>query len=101
MIDKYPELERARIEYEWGVNISRIPLIGRIDGNVYYAQGYAGHGVNMTQVAAEIIVDALCGTMERFDLFEKVHHCRIPLGQRFGNQIVALGMLYYRMRDLL
>jgi hypothetical protein len=26
---------------------------------------------------------------------------RIPLGQWFGNQMVALGMLYYRMRDLL
>jgi hypothetical protein len=30
-----------------------------------------------------------------------VRHVRIPLGQWFGNQMVALGMLYYRMRDLL
>jgi hypothetical protein len=39
--------------------------------------------------------------MERLDIFEKVRHVRIPLGQWFGNQMVALGMLYYRMRDLL
>jgi hypothetical protein len=41
------------------------------------------------------------GTLERFDLFANTRHIRIPLGQWFGNQIIALGMLYYRMKDIL
>jgi glycine/D-amino acid oxidase-like deaminating enzyme len=105
MVGIYPELENARIEYEWGgkigIVVNRIPLIGRIDKNIYYSQGYSGHGVNATHIAGEIIADAIGGTMERLDIFEKVRHVRIPLGQWFGNQMVALGMLYYRMRDLL
>lgn len=105
MIAKYPGLAEARIEFEWGgkigVNINRVPLIGRVDGNLYYAQGYAGHGLNMTHIAGEIIADAIGGTMERLDVFQTIRHLRFPLGQRIGNQAVALAMLYYRLRDLL
>jgi len=105
MVEIYPQLKDARIEYEWGgkigIVVNRIPLIGRVDKNIYYSQGYSGHGVNMTHIASEIVADAIGGTMERLDLFEKALHFRIPLGQWFGNQMVALGMLYYRMRDLL
>jgi hypothetical protein len=39
--------------------------------------------------------------MERFDLFERIRHIRLPLGRWAGNQMLALGMLYYRLRDLL
>jgi glycine/D-amino acid oxidase-like deaminating enzyme len=105
MVKIYPELADARIDYEWGgkigIVVNRIPLLGRVNDNVYYSQGYSGHGVNVTHIAAEIIADAIGGTLERFDLFAKTNHFRIPLGQWFGNQMVALGMIYYRLRDLL
>ena len=104
MVKIYPELADARIDYEWGgkigIVVNRIPLLGRVNDNVYYSQGYSGHGVNVTHIAAEIIADAIGGTLERFDLFAKTNHFRIPLGQWFGNQMVALGMIYYRLRDL-
>ncbi len=100
----YPQLEGVRVEYEWGGNIgivvNRVPLVGRIGKNVYYAQGYSGHGVNATHIMGEIMADAVGGTMEAFDLFARMKHFRIPGGQWFGNQIVALGMLYYRLKDL-
>ena len=38
---------------------------------------------------------------ERFDIFEKVKHYRIPGGQWVGNQLLALGMIYFRMLGLL
>ena len=105
MLKIYPQLEGVRIEYEWGgkigIVVNRIPVLGRIGKNVYYCQGYSGHGVNATHVAGEIMADAITGTMERFDLFANTRHLRIPLGQWFGNQIIALGMLYYRMKDLI
>ena len=94
-----------RIEFEWGgkigVVVNRVPLIGRLEGNLYHAIGYSGHGVNMTHTTAEIIADAIGGTLERIDLFERIKHVRIPLPQTLGNWMVATGMLYFRLRDLL
>jgi hypothetical protein len=41
------------------------------------------------------------GTMENFDLFADMKHFRIPGSQWMGNQIIALGMLYFRLKDRL
>ena len=78
-----------------------MPAIGRLAPNLYYLQGYCGHGVNASHIAAEIVSDAICGTTERFDLFDRICHVRLPLSDWFGNEMLALGMLYYRLRDLL
>jgi len=100
----YPQLKDYRVEYQWGGNIgiviTRVPLVGRIGKNVFYAQGYSGHGVNVSHIMGEILSDAIAGTMEAFDLFAKMPQIRIPGSQWSGNQIVALGMIYYRLKDL-
>jgi len=105
MLRIYPQLRDVRIEFEWGGKIgivmNRIPALGRINGNVYYCQGYSGHGVNATHIMGEIMADAIAGTMEKFDLFADMKHFRIPGSQWLGNQIIALGMLYYRIKDRL
>ena len=101
----FPQLAEKRIDYAWGGKIgivpNRVPLLGRIDRNIFYAMGYSGHGVNMTHVCGEIMADVVSGTCERMDVFAAMPHRRIPLGQWFGNQLVAMGMLYYRLRDIL
>ena len=100
----YPELEGVRIEYEWGGNIGivvrRVPLLGRLADNVFYAMGYSGHGVAPTHIAAEVMANAVEGDTEVLEVYEKIKHWRIPGGRWFGNQIVALGMLYYRALDM-
>jgi glycine/D-amino acid oxidase-like deaminating enzyme len=105
MLKIYPQLKDVRIDYEWGgkigIVLNRIPALGRINKNVYYCQGYSGHGVNATHVMGEVMVDAITGTMEKFDLFAGMKHFRIPGSQWMGNQIIALGMLYYRLQDML
>jgi glycine/D-amino acid oxidase-like deaminating enzyme len=105
MLKVYPQLKDVRIDYEWGGKIGivlrRIPTLGRIHGNVYYCQGYSGHGVCPTHVMGEVMADAVTGTMERFDLFADMKHFRIPGSQWLGNQIIALGMLFYKMKDRL
>ncbi|MCP5091215.1 MAG: FAD-binding oxidoreductase [Gammaproteobacteria bacterium] len=105
MLDVYPQLNGVRIDYEWGgkigIVLNRIPAMGRINKNVYYCQGYSGHGVNATHLMGEIVSDAITGTMEKFDLFADMKHFRLPGSQWMGNQIIALGMLYYKMKDLL
>ncbi|PPC98660.1 MAG: FAD-dependent oxidoreductase [Hyphomicrobium sp.] len=105
LIEIFPQLKDVRIDYAWGgridIVITRVPAIGRLEPNVYFMQGYCGHGVNATHIAADIVSDAICGTMERFDLFDKIKHVRLPVGRWAGNQMLALGMLYYRLRDKL
>jgi glycine/D-amino acid oxidase-like deaminating enzyme len=104
MLKIYPQLKHTKIEYEWGgkigIIINRIPHLGRIDKNIFYSQGYSGHGVNVTHITGRILAEAISGTYEKFDLFEKVRHHRIPGSRWFGNQMIALGMMYYRLMDL-
>lgn len=101
----FPQLKDVRLDYAWGgkidIVLTRVPAIGRREPNVYYMQGYCGHGVNATHIAGDVVAEAIAGTMERFDLFEKIRHVRLPVGQFLGNQLLALGMLYYRLRDVL
>ncbi len=104
MVAIYPELRGLRIDYEWGGNIGivvkRLPLLGRLAENIYYSMGYSGHGVAPTHIAAEVIANAMQGDTQVLEAYEKIKHWRIPGGRWFGNQIVALGMLYYRALDL-
>ena len=101
----YPQLKDVRVDFEWGgkigIVLNRVPVVGRINKNVYYCQGYSGHGVVATHVMGEVMSDAIAGTMERYDLFADMKHFRLPGSQWVGNQIIALGMLYYKLKDKL
>lgn len=105
LVEIFPALGGKRIDFTWGgridIVLTRVPAIGRLEPNVYYLQGYCGHGVNATHIAAEIVADAVAGTMEKFDLFARIRHIRLPVPRWAGNQMLALGMLYYRLRDSL
>jgi gamma-glutamylputrescine oxidase len=105
MLKVFPQLENARIDYEWGgyiaISINRIPQFGRIEGNTYYAQGYSGHGLAPAHMAGKIIADAIGGDLERFDIFERIRHRKLPGGKWFANPALALGMLYYRLKELI
>lgn len=104
MAKVFPQLANKRIDYAWGgqlgIVLNRVPLMGRIEDNVYYAMGYSGHGVNMTHAFGEILADAVAGNLEKMDLFERMPHTRLPFSRRISGQLVGLGMLFYRMRDL-
>ena len=105
MAKLYPQLADVRIDYAWGgtigVPINRVPLLGRIAPNVFYSQGYSGHGVNVTHLAGRIMADAVGGTLEQFDLFADVKPLVLPGGHRFSRPMVALGVLYYQIKDRL
>jgi glycine/D-amino acid oxidase-like deaminating enzyme len=101
----YPALANARIDYAWGgtigVPFNRVPQLGRVAPNVFYCQGYSGHGVNVTHLAGRIMADAVGGTLEQFDLFADVPPTVVPGAYRFYKPMVTLGMMYYRIRDRL
>lgn len=101
----YPELADVRIDYAWGgtigVPLNRVPQMGRVAPNIFYSQGYSGHGVNVTHIAGQVMADAVAGTLERFDLFASVPPARVPGAHLFQKPMVALGVFYYQVRDRL
>jgi glycine/D-amino acid oxidase-like deaminating enzyme len=105
MLRIYPQLAQVKVDYAWGgkvgVPINRVPQLGRISSNVFYSQGYSGHGVNVTHLAGQIMADAVAGTFERFDMFANIHPVIIPGAHRFSRPMVSLGMLYYQIKDRL
>jgi len=62
MISVYPQLRDARIEYVWGGTLDFafdiMPHAGQIDG-MYYAVGYAGHGVAMATYQGQKIAEMM------------------------------------------
>lgn len=105
MLKVFPDLADARIDFEWGgyiaISINRIPQLGRIGESTWYAQGYSGHGLAPSHLAGKVLADAIGGDLTRFDVFERVRHWRLPGGKWFANPALALGMLYYRLKEIL
>lgn len=105
MLRAFPQLQKVRIEYEWGgyiaISIKRIPQLGRIGESTWYAQGYSGHGLAPSHMAGKLLADAIGGDVEKFDVFQRIRHMKLPGGKWFANPALALGMLYYRLKELL
>ena len=106
MLGVFPRLRNTRIDFQWGgmigIGANRLPQIGRLPDqpNVYYAQAYAGHGLNATHLAGRLLAEAISGQLEgRFDLFTRVPHPTFPGGQRLRSPLLALGMLWHRLKD--
>jgi gamma-glutamylputrescine oxidase len=105
MLDVFPQLEELAIPYAWGgfvdITMNRSPHFGRLQDNIYYLQGFSGHGVAMTGMAGRLVAEAIAGQAERFDLFARLKHAPFPGGEFLRTPALVLGMWFYRLRDLL
>jgi gamma-glutamylputrescine oxidase len=101
----FPQLAAARIDYAWGgyvdITLNRAPHFGRLQPNVYFLQGFSGHGIVLTGIAGKLIAEAISGDSERFDVFARIPHRDFPGGVALRRPALVLGMLWYRLRDLL
>ena len=101
----FPELAAVKIANTWGgyldITMSRAPDFGRLAPNVFYLQGFSGHGMALTGLAGKLVAEAVAGTAERFDVFAKIPHRNFPGGPLLRRPSLVLAMLYYRLRDLL
>ncbi len=84
-----------------GIVMNRIPQLGKLSDNVWYCQGYSGHGVATSHIMGEIMAKAMSGSLEQFDTFARCKHLRVPLGDLFGNPMLAAGMWYYQLMEKL
>jgi gamma-glutamylputrescine oxidase len=105
MVRVFPSLADAKVGYAWGgyldITMSRAPDFGRLAPNVFYLQGFSGHGVTLTGLAGKLVAEAVAGTAERFDVFTRIPHRDFPGGPLFRRPSLVAAMLYYRLRDLL
>ncbi len=105
MLKVFPQLADTRIDYAWGgfvdITMNRAPDFGRLAPNVYYLQGFSGHGIALTGMAGQLVAEAIQGQAERFDMFGRIEHRKFPGGPALRTPLLVLAMAWFRLRDLL
>ena len=103
MVARFPDLAGCRVEYAWGglidVTASRAPDFGRLGTHIYYLQGFSGHGLNVTAIAARCVAEAIHGNTSRLELFERLPHRAFPESIWLRSSLLSVGTWYFRLRD--
>ena len=103
MLKLFPQLQDVAIDYGWGgalsVTVNRLPHVGKLQPNVFFAQGYSGHGISTASFAGKVIAEAVTGTAERFDVFANLPIHTFPGGTMLRYPGMVLAMLYYTIKD--
>jgi gamma-glutamylputrescine oxidase len=101
----FPQLSDVGLKHVWGgfvdISMNRAPDWGRLGDNLYYAQGFSGHGVNTTGLAARVIVEAIRGQAERLDVYRRIRHRPFPGGRLLRTPLLVAAMSWYKLRDAL
>lgn len=105
MLKVFPQLADVKLDYVWGgyvdITMNRAPDFGRVGDNVYYLQGFSGHGIALAGMAGRLAAEAIDGQSSRFDVFGRIRHRVFPGGRLLRTPALVLAMLWFRMRDLL
>ena len=69
----FPSLIDVELEFAWGghvdVTLHSNPDFGRIGNNIYYLQGFSGHGVALTNIMGKLVAQSIASQNNRFDVF--------------------------------
>ncbi len=116
MAQTFPQLAGTGVEFAWGgfvdISMNRAPDFGRLSdrlpagspnglSNVYYLQGFSGHGLALTGIAGKLVAEAIDGDARRFDTFTRLRHRAFPGGKLLRTPALIAGMAYFRLKDLL
>ncbi|CRM82858.1 MULTISPECIES: NAD(P)/FAD-dependent oxidoreductase [unclassified Pseudomonas] len=108
MLKVFPQLADTAIAFQWGgrigITANRFPQVGRLKQypNVFYAQGYSGHGLNVTHWCARLLAEGIhAGHSQGLDIFSQVPHMTFPGGKALRSPLLALGMAWHRLRELM
>lgn len=101
----FPQLRDVALENVWGgmidITRNRAPHFGRMAPNVYFAQGFCGHGVAATGMAGELIARAIAGQASGLDAFARIGHRPFPGGRLLRRPLLVAAMSWYKLRDRL
>lgn len=102
MLRVFPQLADVGIAFTWGghidITMARTPDFGHLR-NVYWAQGFSGHGIVPTCVAGRVLAEAIGGDDAHLKLFSRLRNPPFPVGQTLAALMQVVGMSYYRLRD--
>jgi gamma-glutamylputrescine oxidase len=105
MAQVFPQLQNAPVEFVWGgfvdISMNRAPDFGRLGNNLFYLQGFSGHGVALTGLAGKVVAEAVAGQAARFDVFARLRHRAFPGGALLRTPSLVLGMAYHQLKDLI
>ena len=107
MVQSFPQLASTAISHAWGgfvdISMNRAPDFGRLPDapQVYYLQGFSGHGLALTGLAGQLVAEAMAGDSQRFDVFARLRHRPFPGGRWLRTPALVLGMAWYRLKDAL
>ena len=105
LLKRYPQLAHTKITHAWGgrlaITRNRLPHVGHVDGQIYFAQGFSGHGLSMGTYSGYAIARAIGGDSEMLNPLMELNTKAFPGGKALRWPIMAAGMLYYSLRDKL
>ncbi len=105
MLAVFPQLADLAVPYVWGgfvdITMNQAPDFGRLGKNIYYLQGFSGHGLALAGIAGKLAAESIAGEAERFELMTCIKHHAFPGGALLRTPMLVLGMWYYQLRDLL
>ena len=100
----FPLLADAETEQVWsgriGITVNRIPHFGRTDDDIYFVQGFSGHGVALSGQSGAMLAKAVIGDASQFDVMSKLTHMPFH-GGPLRTPALALGMAWFKLRDRL
>ena len=101
----FPQLKGVKFDEVWGgyvdISLNRAPHWGRLGDNVYFAQGFSGHGVAATGLAGRVIAEAIRGQAARLDAYAKIPHRPFPGGRALRTPLLVAAMAWFKLRDAL
>jgi glycine/D-amino acid oxidase-like deaminating enzyme len=102
MIEVYPQLRDAKVEYVWGGTLDFafdiMPHAGQLDG-MYYAVGYAGHGVAMATYQGQKMAELIAGDKPE-NPFVGISFPGAPLGLYNGKPwFLPFAGMWYKLLD--
>ena len=87
MVSVYPQLRDTKVEFVWGgtldFTLDVMPHAGKID-NMYFAAGFAGHGVAAATWFGAKLAGLICGDSNDIP-FDGIKFSAAPFGLRSGN----------------
>jgi glycine/D-amino acid oxidase-like deaminating enzyme len=101
LVQMFPSLADARIDYCWGglvdITADRLPRAGQHDG-IYFSMGYSGHGTQMSTHMGQVMADVIGGNAAA-NPWREFDWPAIP-GHTGKPWFLPLVGTYYRIKDV-
>ena len=98
-----PGLEKFKAWCTWSgyvaITVNRFPHIGSIDNNIFFAQGYSGHGLAITTMVGKMLAEVISYQNNNLSLFEKFKHKNFPGFGIIDKPLLVLAMSYFKLKD--